>query len=339
MGDAVHIADGEGFTPVALAAEDRIAQPEVDTGHGEAGGLGLGDGARQGFIAGQAIPVSAVAEHGLFVGLGTSFDVVPFENGRDGQVERLGEFPVALVAGRNGHDGACAVAGQDVISDPDRHRFPGQRVHRVGAGEAPGHAAVAGHALPLAAGGGLLLVGRHGGALALCGDGVNEVVFWSEHEEVGSVQGVRPGGEDLDVVVGVVLDGEAELGARALADPIALDLLDAVGPINGVESVEQAVGVGRDAHHPLAHLLAHHRMAAPLTEAPHHFIIGEHRAEGRTPVDLAVGEVGEAVGHEDAIPATRIECVPLVGRERAVEVVAPRGTTRFEQGVLPDGPC
>ena len=184
----------------------------------------------------------------------------------------------------------------------------------MGAGEAPGHAAVASHALPLASGGGLLLVGRHGSTLTVGGDGVDEVVLRGEHEEVGPVQGIRAGGKDLDVVVGVVLSGEAELGARALAEPIALDLLDAVGPIDGVKSVEQPIRVGRDAHHPLAHLLAYHGMATPLTEAPHHFIVGEHRAKGRAPVDLAVGEVGEAIGHEDAVAARCIEPVPLVSR-------------------------
>ena len=136
----------------------------------------------------------------------------------------------------------------------------------------------------------------------------------------------------------MVLDGEAELGARALADPIALNLLDAVGPVDGVESVEQPIRVGRDAHHPLAHLLAHHRMAAPLTEPPHDFIVGEHRAEGRTPVDLAVSEVGEAVRHQDAIAAGHIEPVPLVRSERTVKTVAPCGASGFKEGVLPDRP-
>ena len=79
-------------------------------------------------------------------------------------------------------------------------------------------------------------------------------------------------------------------------------------------------------------------MAAPLTEAADDFVVGEHRAEGRTPVDLAVGEVGEAVGHKDAIAVRRIERVPLVRRERAVKAVAPRGATGFEEGVLPDRP-
>ena len=79
-------------------------------------------------------------------------------------------------------------------------------------------------------------------------------------------------------------------------------------------------------------------MATPLTEAPHHFIVGEHRAEGRAPVDLAVGEVGEAIGHEDAVTARCIEPVPLVSRERAVEAVAPRRASGFEEGALPDRP-
>ena len=126
----------EGLAPVALAAEDRVAQPEVDAGLRKAGGVGLGDGAGQGFVAGQAVPVAAVAEHGPLVRLSAGFNVVPFEDGRNGQVEvALANSQSRWSPAGTGHDGARAVAGQDVVGNPDGHGAPGRGVHRMGAGE------------------------------------------------------------------------------------------------------------------------------------------------------------------------------------------------------------
>jgi hypothetical protein len=47
----------------------------------------------------------------------------------------LGEVPVALVLGRDGHDGAGAVAHEDVVGHVDRYLLAGERVDDVAAGE------------------------------------------------------------------------------------------------------------------------------------------------------------------------------------------------------------
>ena len=45
---------------------------------------------------------------------------------------------------------------------------------------------------------------------------------------------------------------EIDLGPLAPADPVALHLLDRRGPVDVVEVLEQALGVGGDPQHPLA---------------------------------------------------------------------------------------
>ena len=48
----------------------------------------------------------------------------------DRQLEFGGKFEIARVVSWNGHDRACAVAGQDVIGDPDRNLLVIDRIHR-----------------------------------------------------------------------------------------------------------------------------------------------------------------------------------------------------------------
>ena len=49
----------------------------------------------------------------------------------DRQPEPAGKRVVALVVGGHGHDRARAVAGQDVVGDPDRDALAVDRVERV----------------------------------------------------------------------------------------------------------------------------------------------------------------------------------------------------------------
>ena len=67
-----------------------------------------------------------------------------------GQVEGAGEVEVALVMGRNGHDGARAVVGQHVVRGPDGQLLAVERVDGVAAGEDAGLLALGGLALDLA---------------------------------------------------------------------------------------------------------------------------------------------------------------------------------------------
>ena len=89
----------------------------------------------------------------------------------------------------------------------------------------------------------------------------------------------------------------------------------AVAPFHLVESVDQALGVGRDAETPLAHEFALHGVAAAHREATHHLVVGQHGAQFGAPVDIGVGQVGQAVVHEHLLAASLVPRVPVGRRE------------------------
>ncbi len=68
--------------------------------------------------------------------LGCAKEVAVAEFGLDDrEIESFGEFAVAVVHVRDGHDGAGAVAGQDIICYPDRDFLLSSGVNSVRAGE------------------------------------------------------------------------------------------------------------------------------------------------------------------------------------------------------------
>ncbi|MGX1093623.1 hypothetical protein RKD47_004304 [Streptomyces albogriseolus] len=100
------------------------------------------------------------------------------------------------------------------------------------------------------------------------------------------------GREDGDVLA---VDGEVDAGALGAADPVALLQLDRLGPVQGVQVVQQPVGVGRDAHVPLAQLgLEDGEVAALGAAVGGDLLVGQHGAQARAPVDGRVGGVGQA---------------------------------------------
>ena len=65
----------------------------------------------------------------------------------------------------------------------------------------------------------------------------------------GAEEGVGAGGEDGDVIA---FDIEGDLGSFRAADPVALEGFDGLWPVERLEFIDEALGVFRDAEHPLA---------------------------------------------------------------------------------------
>ena len=120
-------------------------------------------------------------------------------------------------------------------------------------------------------------------------------MFGRQHHVSGAEERVRAGGKDADFLVGTG-DLEIDFGAFGAADPVALHLLEGVAPINGIEVLEETLGIGGDAQHPLAHRLAHDREAAHFALAVDHFLIGQNRAQLLTPPNGRLGDIGQALG-------------------------------------------
>ena len=103
-------------------------------------------------------------------------------------------------------------------------------------------------------------------------------------------EGIRPRREDGHLFAA---DGEIDLRPLAASDPVFLEQLDALGPVEAVELVDEALGVGGDAQHPLFERATLDGVAlrAPLLD----FLVREHGAEIGTPVHRCLGDVGEAL--------------------------------------------
>ena len=103
------VVNWEGLAPVALAAENRIAQPVVDLSGSNAFFLQEGNGQRNGFHRGLTVEFSRIAQGDILLGVDRFIRIDAFENGGNGQVVRFGKFPIALIARRHGHDRPGAV--------------------------------------------------------------------------------------------------------------------------------------------------------------------------------------------------------------------------------------
>ena len=122
-----------------------------------------------------------------------------------------------------------------------------------------------------------------------------------EHHEGAAEERVGSRGEDGDPILARDLAAQREGDLRALgaADPVALHQLDRLGIIDAVE-VEQLVGVGGGAEHPLFHLLRFDDLVATFADAnpfvvANDLLVGEHGAAGRAEVAVGQGAIGQAV--------------------------------------------
>ena len=112
-----------------------------------------------------------------------------------------------------------------------------------------------------------------------------------------------------------VLHLELHLCSLRTTNPVALSLLERVGPVDGLQSVEQTLGVCRHTQAPLAHLLLNHRIAATHADAIDNLVVGKHSAEFRTPVHHRLAKICYTVVHQHLLLLLLRERLPLVGGE------------------------
>ena len=192
------------------------------------------------------------------------------------------------------HDGASAVTGQHVVGRPDWHRPTVRRIHRVGTGKHPGFVLGQVGPLEVAFPRRLCLIRLDFRFLFRRNDCVQQVALWRKHHVRRAEQRVWTRGKNRDLRVGI-LDLENDLRALGSADPVALHFLERIAPLDAVEIVQQALGVGGDAQHPLTHRLAFHGETAHLAYAVLDLLVGEHRAQLGAPVHRRLGHVGQTM--------------------------------------------
>ena len=227
------------------------------------------------------------------VGKGFLFHIAALYHLDDGQAELFGELPVTGIVAGHRHDGAGAVAHQDVIGDENGGLLAVDGVD--------GHNAFQPHAGLFLGHFGALEVGLTGGSLPVrphgihIGDAVGPLIdirVFRRHDHVGRAeQGIGAGGIDDQLIAagGIKFD----LGAGGTADPVDLGGLDALQVVHVGKVIDQALGVGGDLEHPLALYLVDDLAAAALADAVYHFLIGQHALAAGAPVDghfLLIGQ-------------------------------------------------
>ena len=250
-------------------------------------------------------------------------DVAALDDLDDGDTERLGEVPVALVVARNAHDDTGAVAHQNVVRDEHRHDLTGRGVDDLDAVETnAGLVLIELAALKVALAGGGSLIGLDLVPV------LDEILPLLEHRVLGrndrvghAEEGIDARGVNGDVIAGVGLEGDLRAGRAA--DPVALLGLDALNVVDLVKIVDQTVGILRDAQHPLALFLADNGRAAALAHTFNDLFIGKHALAARAPVDRHRGLVGKVMLEHLQENPLRPLVVARVGRvHHAIQVEA-----------------
>ena len=203
----------------------------------------------------------------------------------------MGKLEVAFVVAWHGHDGAGAIAHHDVVGDPDGNPRVIDGIDGISAGEDAGLVLVEVAAIHVGLGGARFLIGLDAAVLPGGGDLRQQRVLGGEHHVGRSKQGVRAGGEHFNRGI-KLLKLESNGGTLAAADPIFLQQLDAFRPLEGLEFVDEALGVGGDAQHPLAQRAAFDAVAFgfPLFD----FFVSQDGAEVRRPPHRGFGDIGQA---------------------------------------------
>ena len=296
------VDDRDRAAPVALAREQPVAQAVVDRAVPAALAVEPLDDRVERLAVVHAVEARVRADDRAVAGVREL--LLAADDPADLEAVLRGEVEVAGVVARDGHDRARAVLEQHVVGDP--HGDP-LAVDGVDDGAPQRHArllAVGRSAL-------LLLLRQHlvdvvaDRVLVLRprGEAQHVGVLGRHDEERRAEQRVRAGGED-GVVDRRVLAAERHLGPGGPADPVALHGDHVLGPLDGREVVEQAVGVVRDAEEPLLELAHLDRVSAALAAPVDHLLVGEHGRVVRAPVDrglLAVGQAALEHAQEDPL--------------------------------------
>ena len=131
--------------------------------------------------------------------------------------------------------------------------------------------------------------------LFCAGEAVHQLVFRRQHHIARPSEGVGAGGEDGDRLILCPFNVESDLGPFGAADPVGLHGAHPFRPaLEGIQVIEQRLGVVGDAQEPLVQLaLLHQGSGAPGAAVTIHLLIGQHGLVDGIPVDGGVLAIGQ----------------------------------------------
>ena len=207
------VNDWERLAPVALAAEQPVADFIVDCGLAQIALGKPGNHLVNGVFLVQTVKEARIDVHAVFgPGLLLHIDF-RFQNFDNRQVEFLGKLPVACVVGGHGHNCASSVAHQHVIGHPNRYQCAVYGIFSISARE---------HASLLLCQLGAVQIRFHRSLFAILvnsrflvgGDNqVNHRVLGRDNHIGGAEQGVAAGGVDSQFGINAV-EFKIDFGTR-----------------------------------------------------------------------------------------------------------------------------
>ena len=327
--------------PVTLPRDEPIAEAPVDRLIAEALIAKKAHHPRVGLAVGLAVEWPGVLHHPVLdIGLGHGGALEAalgmLDDHLDLNAVLAGKQEVALIVGRNPHDDARPILHQGVVGDEEPHAVTVHRVNGEVAGIDPGFFFFIAHPLGRALG----LHGGNGGA-NLAGPRVSleelfdQRMLGGQNHEGDAIDCVGARGEDRERLARRL---EPEVDARALApaEPVALLLLDVLGPSGEpVEIVQKALGVVGDLEEPLAEPALFDGRPAPPGDANVDLLVGEDGFVHRVPVDEGFLLEGKAaLVHPEENPLGPAVVARMGGRKLAGPVVGETGEAELAAHIV-----
>ena len=223
------------------------------------------------------------------------------------------------------HDGTCTITRQYIVADPYRNRFAGKRIDGIRTTEYTGYLTV-GDTFTFGTLLGSIQVSFHFFLLFSSSQLGYQFAFRSQYHEGNTVHGICTSGKDgkFDIAI---LHLELDFSTFRTTNPVLLGFLQRFGPVDVVQTIEQALSVCRYTETPLAHLLLNHRMTATFRNTVHYFVIGQNSTESRTPVYHGFAQVSDTIVHQDFLLFLFALGIPFFGSE--VKFFATSGIETF----------
>ena len=283
-------------TPVTLTGYRPVSQTigYLFTAHAHSGQI-----FRHGFLSGGKIHTvifSAVDKNTLFAVRQGFCTVTGGNDTVNRQTEFSGKFKVTLIMCRYSHNGTGAITGDNVIANPNRYFFTGQRVNGIGAGKYTGFFIFSGSAgtFDFVFLHSLTDIGLYSFLLFGCSQLAGQSRFRRQNDIGKSHQGIDSGGKDGNHLVRIFhLKGNLCTGASA--DPVFLDALGSFRPIQLIVTAEQFFSIISDFEEPLAHASLFNHAFAAFADTAGGLFIRQNGITFRTPVDQCLFFIRQTV--------------------------------------------
>ena len=225
------------------------------------------------------------------------------------------ESIIAAVMSRHRHNGSRTVTYQHIIADIYGNLLPVERVHRITSGKASAHPFYLGHSLAFGAFFSIFYIFFDIRTMGVVGQFHYHRMFGRDNHERNAENGVRAGGEHVELVSGP-FDVETYHGSFRTAYPVALYLFQRFAPLYVVEPVEHSLRIGSNPKQPLFHDFLFHGEPSPFRQAVYHLVVCKHRSEPFAPVYHGIGTESQTIVLQNVLTLRFVHVPPLFRSKR-----------------------